>query len=67
VFWRWPQAREVVARTKAHAVTVMLGDLDQTPAKARILVEMQLVAAAPSGRDCDPEWPSHVCTLSAKR
>jgi hypothetical protein len=44
--WWWSETREVVARTKAHAVTVVLGELDKTPAKERILVEMQLVAAA---------------------
>jgi hypothetical protein len=44
--WWWPETRAVVARTKAHAVTVVLGGLDKTPAKERILVEMQLVAAA---------------------
>jgi hypothetical protein len=44
--WWWPETREVVARTKAHAVTAMLGDLDKMPVKERILIEMQLVAAA---------------------
>ena len=44
--WWWPETREVVARTKAHAVTVMLGGLEKTPPRERILLEMQLVAAA---------------------
>jgi len=44
--WWWPETREVVARTKAHAATVVLGQFDKTPPKERILIEMQLVAAA---------------------
>jgi hypothetical protein len=44
--WWWPETREVVARTKAHALTVVLGQIDKTPAKERILVEMQLAVAA---------------------
>jgi hypothetical protein len=44
--WWWPETRQVVARTKAHAVTVMLGGIEGTPPKERILLEMQLVAAA---------------------
>jgi hypothetical protein len=44
--WWWPETREVVARTKAHAVTVVLGQIDKAPAKERILIEMQLAAAA---------------------
>lgn len=44
--WWWPETREVVARTKAHAVTVMLGGIEDTPPRERILLEMQLVAAA---------------------
>jgi hypothetical protein len=44
--WWWPETREVVARTKAHAVTVVAGQLEKTPPKERIFVEMQLVAAA---------------------
>lgn len=44
--WWWPDNREVLARTKAHAVTAMFGQFEKTPARERILVEMQLVAAA---------------------
>lgn len=44
--WWWPETREVVALTKAHALTVVLGDVDKIPAKERILVELQLTAAA---------------------
>lgn len=44
--WWWPETRAVIARTKAHAVTLVLGELEKTPAKERILIEMQLVAAA---------------------
>ena len=44
--WWWPETRQVVARTKAHAVTVMRGGIDNTPPRERILIEMQLVAAA---------------------
>jgi hypothetical protein len=44
--WWWPETREVVALTKAHALTVMLGDVDKRPPKERILVELQLAAAA---------------------
>jgi hypothetical protein len=42
----WPATREVVAGTKAYAVTVVLGATEKTPPKERILLEMQLVAAA---------------------
>jgi hypothetical protein len=35
-----------VAKTKAHAVTFVQGEFEKTPARERILVEMQLVAAA---------------------
>jgi cobaltochelatase CobT len=44
--WWWPETREVVARAKAHAVTVVLGGIDTTSPKERIFIEMQLVAAA---------------------
>lgn len=44
--WWWPETRQVVARTKAHAVTVVAGGIEKTPPKERILLEMQLVAAA---------------------
>lgn len=44
--WWWPETREVVARTKAHAFTVVLGDFEKTPVKERILIELQMVAAA---------------------
>lgn len=44
--WWWPETREVVALTKAHALTVLLGNVDKTPPKERILVELQLAAAA---------------------
>lgn len=44
--WWWPETRAVVARTKAHAVTAVFGVNEKTPPKERILVEMQLVAAA---------------------
>jgi hypothetical protein len=44
--WWWPETREVVAKTKAHAVTVVTGQLDKTPARERILLELQLAAAA---------------------
>jgi hypothetical protein len=44
--WWWPETRAVVARTKAHAVTVVLGEIEKTPPRERILLEMQLVAAA---------------------
>ncbi|WP_076859825.1 DUF4261 domain-containing protein [Bradyrhizobium mercantei] len=44
--WWWPETREVVARTKAHAVTAIFGEIEETPPKERILIEMQLVAAA---------------------
>ena len=44
--WWWPETRDVVARAKAHAVTIVLGQSEKTPAKERILVEMNLVAAA---------------------
>jgi hypothetical protein len=44
--WWWPETREVVARTKAHAVSVTAGNFDQAPPKERILLEMQVVAAA---------------------
>ena len=44
--WWWPETREVVARTKAHAVSVVMGNFNQAPPKERILLEMQLVAAA---------------------
>jgi hypothetical protein len=44
--WWWPDNREALAKTKAHAVTAMFGEFEKTPAKERILVEMQLVAAA---------------------
>jgi hypothetical protein len=44
--WWWPETREVVAKTKAHAVTIVSGQLDKTPANERILLELQLAAAA---------------------
>jgi hypothetical protein len=44
--WWWPETRDVVARAKAHAVTVVLGINEKTPARERILIEMQLAAAA---------------------
>jgi hypothetical protein len=44
--WWWPETRTVIARTKAHAVTVVLGEIEKTPPKERILLELQLVAAA---------------------
>ena len=44
--WWWPETREVVAKTKAHAVTVVTGQLEKTPARERILLELQLAAAA---------------------
>jgi hypothetical protein len=44
--WWWPETREVVAGAKAHAVTVAMGNLGQMTAKERILLEMQLTAAA---------------------
>ena len=44
--WWWPETREVVAGAKAHAVTLLMGDLEKTPARERILVELQLVSAA---------------------
>ena len=43
--WWWPETREVVARTKAHAVILVNGQLDKTPPNERILLELQLVAA----------------------
>lgn len=44
--WWWPQTREVVAKAKAHALTVVMGQLEKTPVKERILIELQLAAAA---------------------
>ena len=44
--WWWPDNRAVLAKTKAHAVTVVLGMNEQTPPKERILIELQLAAAA---------------------
>jgi hypothetical protein len=44
--WWWPETRDVVARTKAHAVTVVLGGIETTPPEQRIILEMKLVAAA---------------------
>ncbi len=44
--WWWPERRDVLARTRAHAVAVVLGDIPATPPKERILIELQLVAAA---------------------
>jgi hypothetical protein len=44
--WWWPETRAVVARTRAHAVTALFGVNEGTPPKERILVEMQLAAAA---------------------
>ncbi len=44
--WWWPETREVVALTKAHALTIMLGAVERTPPKERVLVELQLAAAA---------------------
>jgi hypothetical protein len=35
----------VVARTKAHAISVVMGNIEQAPPKERIWLEMQLVAA----------------------
>lgn len=44
--WWWPEARDVIARTKAHAIAIVLGDIPATPPNERILIEMQLIAAA---------------------
>lgn len=44
--WWWPETRDVARQTKAHAVAVVMGDVPGAPPKERILIEMQLVAAA---------------------
>jgi hypothetical protein len=44
--WWWPETRSVVAGAKAHAVTFLAGVSEKTPPKERILIEMQLAAAA---------------------
>lgn len=44
--WWWPETREVVASAKAFAATAIMGDVDKTPPKDRILLELQLTAAA---------------------
>jgi hypothetical protein len=44
--WWWPETRDVVARTRAHAVAAVLGDVPAAPPKERMLIEMQLIAAA---------------------
>jgi hypothetical protein len=44
--WWWPESRDVIARTKAHAIAVVLGDIPAAPPKERVLIEVQLIAAA---------------------
>jgi len=44
--WWWPERRDVLAQARAHAVAMVLGDIPATPPKERVLIEMQLVAAA---------------------
>jgi Domain of unknown function (DUF4261) len=67
--WWWPDNRAALAKGKAHAVTMMLADTLKMPPKQRIVLEMQLVAAAldllPSAiaviwPDADAMWPPQV-------